>query len=73
MFLKAPGFDSSSPEVLEGWMDIVRRLKPREVMVYTIDRPTPGQDIEAFTVDQMRTLVKPLIDEGFRIDIKGKE
>ena len=73
MFLKAPGFDSSSPEVLEGWMDIVRRLKPREVMVYTIDRPTPEQGLEAFTVDQMRTLVKPLIDEGFKIDIKGKE
>ena len=73
MFLKASGFDSSSPEVLEGWMDIVRRLKPREVMVYTIDRPTPEQGLEAFTVDQMRTLVKPLIDEGFKIDIKGKE
>ena len=73
MFLKAPGFDSSSPEVLEGWMDIVRRLKPREVMVYTIDRPTPEQGLEAFTVEQMRTLVKPLLDEGFKIDIKGKE
>ena len=73
MFLKAPGFDSSSPEVLEGWMDIVRRLKPREVMVYTIDRPTPQLALEAFTVDQMRTLVKPLLDEGFKIDIKGKE
>jgi len=73
MFLKAPGFDSSSPEVLEGWMDIVRRLTPREVMVYTIDRPTPGQGIEAFTVDEMRALVKPLIDKGYHIDIKGKE
>ena len=54
-------------------MDIVRQLKPREVMVYTIDRPTPEQGLEAFTVEQMRTLVKPLIDEGFKIDIKGKE
>ena len=73
MFLKAPGFDSSSPEVLEGWMDIVRQLKPREVMVYTIDRPTPQLGLEAFTVDQMRALVKPLLDEGFKIDVKGKE
>ena len=73
MFLKSNDFDSSSPEVLEGWMALVRQLRPREVMVYTIDRPTPQQGLAAFTVDQMHALVKPLIDEGFKIDIKGKE
>ena len=73
MFLRSKDFDSSSPEVLDGWMAIVRHLKPREVMVYTIDRPTPGQGLEAFTVEQMRSLVQPLINEGFKMDIKGKE
>ena len=73
MFLKSPDFDSSTPEVLKGWMDIVRHLKPRKIMVYTIDRPTPQKGLEAFTVEQMRQLVQPLIDEGFHIDIKGKE
>ena len=64
-------FDSSRPEVLDGWMDIVRRLRPREVMVYTIDRPTPAQGLEKFTVEEMTALVQPLIDEGFRLQIKG--
>jgi len=73
MFLRSRDFDSASPEVLQGWMDIVRRLKPREVMVYTIDRPTPEKDLVAYTVEEMRGMVKPLLDEGFRIDIKGKE
>ena len=73
MFLKSKDFDSSSPEVLEGWMALVRHLKPREIMVYTIDRPTPELGIEAFTVEKMRSLVQPLINEGFKIDIKGKE
>ena len=73
MFLKGKDFDSSSEEVLEGWMAIVRHLRPRQVMVYTIDRPTPEEGLEAFSVEKMRSLVKPLIDEGFHIDIKGKE
>ncbi len=73
MFLKSRNFDSASPEVLDGWMDIVRRLKPRKIMVYTIDRPTPEQGLEAFTVEKMQSLVQPLLDEGFTIDIKGKE
>lgn len=64
-------FDSSCPEVLDGWMSIVRHLRPREVMVYTIDRPTPAQGLEKLTVDEMTQLVKPLLDEGFRIQIKG--
>ncbi len=71
MFLKSKDFDSSSPEVLNGWMDIVRLLKPREVMVYTIDRPTPEEGLQKFTVEEMCRLVQPLIDEGFLIQIKG--
>ena len=71
MFLKSKDFDSSSPEVLNGWMDIVRLLKPREIMVYTIDRPTPEEGLQKFTVDEMRALVQPLIDDGFTLQIKG--
>lgn len=71
MFLKSKDFDSSSPEVLYGWMDIVRVLKPREIMVYTIDRPTPEEGLQKFTVDEMRNWVLPLIEEGFMVQIKG--
>lgn len=73
MFLKSPEFDSAAPEVLDGWMAIVRDLRPREVMVYTIDRPTPAQNLLPFTEEEMRALVQPLIDEGFKIQIKGKQ
>jgi wyosine [tRNA(Phe)-imidazoG37] synthetase (radical SAM superfamily) len=71
MFLRSPDFDSASPEVLGPWMDIVRELRPRKIMVYTIDRPTPAAGLEKFSVAEMRALVQPLLDEGFQIDIKG--
>ena len=71
MFLKSKDFDSSSPEVLHGWMEIVRLLKPREVMAYTIDRPTPEEGLQKFTVEEMQVLLDPLIKEGFNIQIKG--
>lgn len=70
-FLKSPLFDSSCPNVLSGWMNIVRHLKPREIMAYTIDRPTPQKDLVKFTPDEMRQFLQPLIDEGFKIQIKG--
>ena len=71
MFLHSRDFDSSSPEVLGPWMDIVRDLRPREVMVYTIDRPTPETGLEAFSAAKMCDLVRPLVEEGFKIQVKG--
>lgn len=71
MFLKSRDFDSSSLEVLNGWMDIVRLLKPREVMAYTINRPTPEEGLQKFSVEEMKTFLTPLIQEGFNVQIKG--
>lgn len=71
MFLKSRDFDSSSPEVIEGWMDIVRFLKPRRIMAYSIDRPTPQEGLVKFSESQIKKLVQPLLDEGFNIQIKA--
>lgn len=71
MFLRFPGFDSLEPGNLTAWMNIVRELRPREVMVYTLAREAPAEGLEKFSVEQMREAVRPLIDEGFDIQIKG--
>lgn len=71
MFLRNEDFDSSAPEVLDGWLNIVRKLRPREIMVYTINRPTPQSGLQKFTVEEMKNLIQPLVNEGFKIQIKG--
>lgn len=71
MFLRSPDFDTASEKALAAWMDIVRDLKPREVMVYTIDRETPDKSLGKYTVEEMTAMVQPLIDEGYSIQIRG--
>ncbi len=71
MFLRSPDFDTASPEVLGPWMDLVRELRPRSVMVYTVDRPAPMPGLCIYTEEEMRSMVRPLIEEGFDIQIKG--
>lgn len=71
MFLKSPDFDTAEPDALDKWMEIVRKVKPREIMVYTIDRDTPDKSLAKYTVEEMTAFVQPLIDEGFRIQIRG--
>lgn len=69
MFLRASGWESA--DWVKEWMGIVRDLRPREVMVYTIDRETPMTGLRKYTVQEMQNLVQPLINEGFKIQIKG--
>ncbi len=71
MFLRSPEFDTTSPEALERWMDIVRKTSPREIMVYTIDRETPDKSLGKYTVEEIAALVQPLVNEGFEIQIRG--
>ena len=71
MFLKSPDFDTAAPEALAAWHDIVRELHPRQVMVYTIDRETPDKSLAKYTVEQMTEFVRPLVEEGFDVQIRG--
>lgn len=71
IFFRSPEFDLSAEEQLESWRNIVRDLRPREIMVYTIDRETPDKSLGKCKVEEMETFVAPLVEEGFRIQIRG--
>lgn len=63
--------DSTDPEEVRGWYDIVRRLRPREIMMYTLDRETPMSGLTKVSVPEMEEIAAPLLREGFRIQIRG--
>lgn len=71
MLLKGAGFDVAEKENMNAWMDIVRRLHPREVMVYTLDREAPMKGLSKYTVEEMAEMTAPLTEEGFKVQIRG--
>lgn len=71
MFLRSEDFDTVADGALERWMDLVRELRPREVMVYTIDRETPQSNLQKYSVEQMQEMVRPLVEEGFKVQVRG--
>ncbi len=51
MFIRGGEFegeviDNTTEEEISAWLELVRELKPREVMIYTIDRETPVKTLE---------------------------
>lgn len=69
MFLSSDEFDTA--DIVGKWMDAVRELKPRRVMIYTLDRETPKKGLKKYSAEDMALLVQPLVEEGFDIQIKG--
>ena len=48
-----------------------RKLSPREVMMYTLDRETPAQGLQKVSVEQMRSIAEPLMRKGIKVQIRG--
>ncbi len=68
MFLKGPDFDSTAPERVSAWMEVVRELQPRAIQCYGLDRPAPAAGLEKIPLEEIRKIVQPLMKEGFSID-----
>ena len=61
--------DNTTPAEVTAWCDLMREIAPKQIMVYSLDRPTPEQKLVKVSKEEMAALVKPLIDEGFNISI----
>lgn len=61
--------DNTTPEELEAWYAVVRRLRPHDVMIYVIDRQTPVPTLEKIAPDTMHAIARVLEEEGVRVSV----
>ncbi|MBO5962919.1 MAG: radical SAM protein [Bacteroidales bacterium] len=45
--------DNTSEEEFEAWLGIVKEIKPRSVMLYSIDRETPEKELEKLLIPEL--------------------
>ncbi|MBQ0025540.1 MAG: radical SAM protein [Bacteroidales bacterium] len=63
--------DSTEPALVREWTELVLRLRPREVMMYTLDRVPPLKTLGKVTVGEMEAIAAPLVAAGITVQIKG--
>ncbi len=63
--------DNTTPQELEAWYKAVRLLRPKQIMIYVIDRATPVKTLEKISRTEMEAIAAPLIEEGFNIQISA--
>ena len=64
MFMKGDGTDNTGDEFVMPWLDAVKSIKPREVMVYTIDRETPDTKLQKATHEELDRIKDMVIASG---------
>ena len=61
--------DNTTPQEVAAWCDLMREVRPHQIMVYSLDRPTPEPQLTKVSKEEMTQLVAPLLAEGFNIQI----
>lgn len=64
---KGQKIDNTSPEELTAWYQAVETLRPKQIMIYVIDRATPCQTLEKLSREEMETIAAPLIVKGYNV------
>ena len=63
--------DSTRPDLVAAWQALVLRMRPRLVMMYTLDRVPPLATLEKVSVEEMEKIAAPLVKNGVEVQIKG--
>lgn len=61
--------DNSTPVETEALIEAYRRIRPSEVMLYSIDRKTPAQELEKVSLDELETIADRIRSHGIRVQV----
>lgn len=63
--------DNTLPEEVEALTDAYRRIKPAEVMLYSIDRKTPAEQLSKVSREELDQIAERLRQSGVKINVTG--
>lgn len=63
--------DNTTEIEISAWLALVRELRPREVMIYTIDRETPARELEKAPLGVMQKIAERVGELGIKTNVAG--
>ena len=63
--------DNTTSEELAAWYHAVDELKPKQIMMYVIDRKTPEEHLEKISPDEMERIATPLRQKGYDVIVSA--
>lgn len=73
MFLKGSyqdkDMDNTSDKYVLPWLEVVKEIAPRQVMIYTIDRETPDHDLQKATHEELDRIAALIKEAGMEVSV----
>ena len=73
MFLKGgykdKDMDNTSDKYVLPWLEKVKEIAPRQVMIYTIDRETPDHDLLKATHEELDRIAALVKEAGIEVSV----
>lgn len=73
MFLKGSykgqDMDNTSDKFVLPWLEAVKEIAPRQVMIYTIDRETPDHDLQKATREELDRIAKRIRETSIPVSV----
>lgn len=63
--------DNTTEEEVNAWLEIIKEVKPREVMIYTIDRETPSKQLEKVSLEELKEIGEKVTQLGIKVNVAG--
>ena len=61
--------DNTTEEEINALIEAYKKISPREIMLYSIDRSTPEEQLEKVSVEELREIGKRIEKEGFKVQV----
>ena len=68
---KGQNINNTTPEEISAWIELLKQIKPAQVMIYTIARDTPTDTLQKVSVDKLNEIAETIKKEGFLIQVSG--
>lgn len=63
--------DNTTEREVSAWLELVREIAPRQVMIYTIDRDTPAENLVKVSVEELRAIALRVEALGIPCSVAG--
>ncbi len=62
-------FDNTSEEEVSAWLEALKIIKPNEVMLYSLDRPTPAKQLTKIQGDELEKIAQRVRELGIATQV----
>jgi wyosine [tRNA(Phe)-imidazoG37] synthetase (radical SAM superfamily) len=68
---KGTTVDNTTEKEISAWIELLKKIKPSQVMIYTIARDTPVDTLEKVSLHDLNAIARRLENEGFKVQVSG--